>query len=61
MLTLYRTNDMPRWNTDNLITHICAAALIVDGFEVDVNDIRNDLKLENKEYESTPPVYPCIY
>ncbi|KAF2676761.1 DNA-directed RNA polymeras-like protein I 49 kDa polypeptide [Lentithecium fluviatile CBS 122367] len=43
------TNDMPRWNTDNLMTHICAAALIVDGFEVDVNDLRNDLKLENKE------------
>jgi DNA-directed RNA polymerase I subunit RPA49 len=51
MLTWCRTNDMPRWNTDNLITHICAAALIVDGFEVDVNDIRNDLKLENKEYD----------
>lgn len=44
-----RNNDMPRWNTDNLATHICAAALIVDGFEVDVNDLRNDLKLENRE------------
>jgi DNA-directed RNA polymerase I subunit RPA49 len=41
---------MPRWNIDNLMTHIAAAALIVDEFEVDVNDLRDDLKLENKEY-----------
>lgn len=45
-----RNNDMTRWNIDNLMTHICAAALIVDNFEVDVNDLRDDLKLENKEY-----------
>lgn len=43
---------MPRWNIDNLITHICAAALIVDGFEVDVADLRTDLKLDNRE---------CVY
>jgi DNA-directed RNA polymerase I subunit RPA49 len=42
--------DMPRWNIDNLMTHVAAAALIVDDFEVDVNDLREDLKLENKEY-----------
>lgn len=41
--------EMPRWNIDNLMTHIAAAALIVDDFEVDVNDLREDLKLENKE------------
>lgn len=40
---------MTRWHVDNLITHICAAALYVDNFEVDVNDLRDDLKLENKE------------
>lgn len=45
-----RNNDMPRWNTDNLMTHVAAAALIVDDFEVDVNDLREDLKIENKEY-----------
>jgi DNA-directed RNA polymerase I subunit RPA49 len=43
-------SDMPRWNTDNLITHIAAAALIVDDLEVDVNDLRDDLKVDNKEY-----------
>ncbi|KAL1650620.1 DNA-directed RNA polymerase I subunit rpa49 [Didymella pomorum] len=42
-------NDMPRWNVDNLMTHVAAAALIVDDFEVDVNDLREDLKIENKE------------
>lgn len=42
---------MPRWNIDNLMTHVAAAALIVDDFEVDVNDLREDLKIENKEYE----------
>ncbi|CBY01018.1 similar to DNA-directed RNA polymerase I 49 kDa polypeptide [Plenodomus lingam JN3] len=41
--------DMPRWNIDNLMTHIAAAALIVDDHEVDINDLREDLKLENKE------------
>lgn len=40
---------MPRWNVDYLMTHIAAAALIVDDQAVDVNDLREDLKLENKE------------
>ncbi len=40
---------MPRWNVDNLITHIAAAALIVDDLEVNTDDLRDDLKLENKE------------
>lgn len=47
---MLRNNDMPRWNIDNLMTHVAAAALIVDDFEVDVNDLREDLKIENKEY-----------
>jgi len=41
---------MSRWHVDNLMTHIAAAALTVDDYEVDVNDLREDLKLENKEY-----------
>lgn len=41
-------NDMPRWNIDNLLTHVAAAALIVEDHELDVNDLREDLKLENK-------------
>jgi hypothetical protein len=45
-----RSFDMPRWNIDRLNTHIAAAALIVDDNEVDVNDLRDDLKIDNKEY-----------
>jgi DNA-directed RNA polymerase I subunit RPA49 len=49
--------EMSRWHVDNLMTHIAAAALIVDDFEVDVNDLRDDLKLENKEYVDSGLVY----
>jgi len=48
-LTDNHSGDMPRWNIDKLMTHIAAAALIVDDFEVDVNDLRDDLKIENNE------------
>jgi DNA-directed RNA polymerase I subunit RPA49 len=54
-------SDMPRWNIDNLMTHVAAAALIVDDFEVDVNDLREDLKLENKEYVITLGVYTYFW
>ncbi|KAF9734129.1 hypothetical protein PMIN03_008576 [Paraphaeosphaeria minitans] len=43
------TNELPRWNIDNMMTHACAAALMVDDFEVDVNDLREDFKIENKQ------------
>ncbi|KAH8733215.1 DNA-directed RNA polymerase-like protein I 49 kDa polypeptide [Phaeosphaeriaceae sp. PMI808] len=45
------SSDMPRWNIDNILTHIAAAALIVDDHEVDVNDLRDDLKIDNKEIQ----------
>ena len=44
-----RNNELTRWNIDYLLTHIAAAALIVDNYEVDMNDLREDLKLELKE------------
>jgi len=52
---------MSRWHVDNLMTHIAAAALTVDDYEVDVNDLREDLKLENKEYVRQEPLdlTPC--
>jgi hypothetical protein len=46
---------MPRWNIDRLHTHIAAAALIVDDNEVDVDDLRDDLRIDNKEYGSPDP------
>jgi DNA-directed RNA polymerase I subunit RPA49 len=41
--------QMLRYQTDLLITHVCALALIVDNFEVDMYDLREDLHLEVKE------------
>jgi DNA-directed RNA polymerase I subunit RPA49 len=49
-----RSFEMSRWNVDYLHTHIAAAALIVDDFEVDVNDLRDDLKIDNKEFVLRP-------
>jgi DNA-directed RNA polymerase I subunit RPA49 len=51
---LSRSSEMPRWNIDKLNTHIAAAALIVDDNEVDVNDLRDDLKIDNKECVCRP-------
>jgi DNA-directed RNA polymerase I subunit RPA49 len=41
--------QMLKYQTDLLITHACALALIVDNFEVDMYDLREDLHLEVKE------------
>jgi DNA-directed RNA polymerase I subunit RPA49 len=38
-----------KYQTDLLITHACALALVVDDFEVDMYDLREDLHLEVKE------------
>lgn len=42
-------NELPKWNMDNLYTHICALALFVDGWASDTQALREDLKMENKE------------
>jgi hypothetical protein len=34
---------------DNLITHMAALVLIIDGFETDTHDIREDLGLKRNE------------
>lgn len=42
---------LSRWQLDNLMTHICALCVTVDpeGFMTDMYDVREDLKLENKD------------
>ena len=40
---------MTKWHVDNLITHIAALALYVEGYEVDTFDLREDLRLDNKQ------------
>lgn len=42
-------STITKWQIDNLTTHIAALTLLIDNFEVDTYDIREDLKLENRE------------
>ena len=42
-------NELPKWHLERLYTHICALALYIDGFVTDTRDLREDLKLEQKE------------
>ncbi|KZF19117.1 RNA polymerase I associated factor, A49-like protein [Xylona heveae TC161] len=41
-------SQLNKWHMDNLYTHIAALSLIVDNFEVDTYDLKQDLKLEPK-------------
>ena len=43
------TNELPKWHLERLYTHICALALYTDGYVTDTRDLREDLKLEQKE------------
>jgi len=40
---------MPKFKVDSLIMHLCALACVVDNFEVNTWDLKEDLKLETKE------------
>jgi hypothetical protein len=39
---------MTTWHAEYLVEHICALALVIDNFETDVNDLKDDLKLQTK-------------
>lgn len=39
--------QLNKWHVDNMITHILALAITIEGFTMDVHDIREDLRLEN--------------
>ncbi|MCJ1383412.1 DNA-directed RNA polymerase I subunit rpa49 [Xylographa soralifera] len=41
--------NMNKWAIDNFMTHVCALTLTIDLYEVDISDIRDDLKLETKQ------------
>ncbi|MCJ1306892.1 DNA-directed RNA polymerase I subunit rpa49 [Agyrium rufum] len=49
-----------KWNIDLVITHICAMALIVDDFVVDMCDIRADLKLSKREIKQYFTELGCV-
>ena len=42
-------NELPKWNMDNLYTHMCALSLFVDGWASDTQALKDDLRMENKE------------
>ncbi|MCJ1283020.1 DNA-directed RNA polymerase I subunit rpa49 [Xylographa opegraphella] len=41
--------NMNKWTIDNFMTHVCALTLTIDLYEVDISDIRDDLRLETKQ------------
>lgn len=51
------SGQLNKWQTHNLLTHILALALILDGCVTDTRDVRDDLKLDNKEYVHPYSVY----
>ena len=40
-------SQLNKWAIDNLMTHICALALILDNYEIDSFDLREDLGIEH--------------
>ncbi|KAI4797255.1 RNA polymerase I associated factor, A49-like protein [Aureobasidium sp. EXF-8845] len=42
-------NELNKWHMDNLITHMAAISLFIDGYKTDTHDLREDLRLENKQ------------
>ncbi|KAK5018183.1 DNA-directed RNA polymerase I subunit rpa49 [Cryomyces antarcticus] len=40
---------MSKWHVDYLITHVAALSLVVDNFSSDTYDLKEDLRLENKQ------------
>ena len=41
--------NVSKWTSDNLLTHICALALHIDGFNVDISTLKDDLKMEQRQ------------
>lgn len=48
--TVFYASQLTKRDVDKLVMHIAALALIVDGYETDVFDLREDLRLETKQY-----------
>ena len=45
---------MNKWAIDNYMTHVCAITLAIEKCELDISDIRDDLKLDTKQYAQLP-------
>lgn len=42
-------NELNKWHQDYLYTHICALSLYIDHYVTDISNIKDDLRLENKQ------------
>jgi DNA-directed RNA polymerase I subunit RPA49 len=42
---------MTKWHADKLILYVCAIALHIDNFEVDINDLQEDLRLNPSDMQ----------
>jgi len=45
-LTLCDASELSKWHVDNLMTHLAALSLIVDEYQTDTYDLREDLGLK---------------
>ena len=46
---LMKHSNMNKWAIDNFMTHVCALALVIEHSEIDVADLRDDLRLDSKQ------------
>ena len=44
-----QSNELPKWHLQKLYTHMCALSLFVDGWATDTTNLKDDLRLEQKE------------
>ncbi|KAL1296512.1 hypothetical protein AAFC00_000021 [Neodothiora populina] len=42
-------NELNKWHLDNITTHMAAVSLYIDNWRTDTFDLREDLRLENKQ------------
>lgn len=42
-------NELNKWHMDYLYTHMCALSLYVDDWVTDISNLKDDLRLENKQ------------
>lgn len=42
-------NELNKWHQDYLYTHMCALSLYIDHYVTDINHLKEDLRLENRQ------------
>jgi len=51
---LISPSEMTKWHVDNLMTHLAALSLIVDDYQTDTHDLREDLGLKPAQLVFAP-------